>query len=173
MKQYWRLLHVRSRFSSKLHLTYVVSKRCLTNKLYVITKRIMWPCYISGWLFNTACWARTEGSLCGICDGQSGSGALYAGNFGLLMSNVVHSAITSYSFTYRLEAITLGSLLTNRAQFHHAPTVNKIPNLLQCRQVCILFILVYYIIKIYYSYKNMKHFHQKKRIFCCNIFSAL
>jgi len=82
---------------------------------------------------------------------------LYADYFGLLLSNVVHSTTASYSFTYRPRAITLGSFVTNRAQFHPAPTVTKVSNLLQCRRVCIVFILVYCIIKIYYSYENIKH----------------
>jgi hypothetical protein len=86
---------------------------------------------------------------------------LYADCFGLLMSNVVPSTTTSYSFTYRMRAITLGSLATNRAQFYLIPTITKVPNLLLCRQVCIVFILVYYIIKIYYSYENIKHFTWK------------
>jgi len=76
MKQYWRLPLVRSWFLLNLHLTCVASRRCLTNKLYVINKLIIWPCYILGWLFNTVCWAQTEGNPCGICEGQSGNGTI-------------------------------------------------------------------------------------------------
>jgi hypothetical protein len=83
---------------------------------------------------------------------------LYGDYYGLLLSNVVHSATALYSYTYSLGDITLGSLVTKRVQLHPNQTITKVPNLFHCTQVCILFILLYYIIKIcYYSYENIKY----------------